>query len=222
MKRQQNSYTVEEKSKVIELARHTLNKFATHCYSLDLTIVEEAQLYKWIIELRKDGFTVNHSSIKIKMVEIMRSSARLAQDEAEKLAIANFKFSQHWLGHFLKHYDLSFCRKTNIAQKLPDDLKNKLLKFQQFVICLCQKNNYPLDDISHNIIIQAFKKCGISNCLSGSKDYLIYEDDSKDLDDANAVEDSSEDTDEDIGKGSDENTNKKNNFNNWPECFVVI
>ncbi|CAG8839715.1 16745_t:CDS:1, partial [Cetraspora pellucida] len=46
------------------------------------------------MELRKDGFTVNHSSIKMKMIEIMRSSTRLAQDEAEKLAIANFKFSQ--------------------------------------------------------------------------------------------------------------------------------
>ncbi|CAG8796945.1 15902_t:CDS:2, partial [Cetraspora pellucida] len=63
---------------------------------------------------------------------------------AEKLAIANFKFSQHWLGRFLKRYDLSLRCKTNIAQKLPDDLENKLLKFQQFVIRLCQKNNYPL------------------------------------------------------------------------------
>ncbi|CAG8829084.1 12987_t:CDS:1, partial [Cetraspora pellucida] len=99
--------------------------------------------------LRKDGFAVNHSSIKTKIVEIMRSSARLAQDEAEKLVIANFKFSQHWLGRFLKHYDLSFRRKTNIMQKLPDDLKNMLLKFQQFVIRLCQKNNYLLGMIAN-------------------------------------------------------------------------
>ncbi|CAG8797894.1 3423_t:CDS:2, partial [Cetraspora pellucida] len=164
----------QKKSKVIELACYTSNKFAAHCYSLDLTIVgqwvkqfsqdpplqksfrrvgsrhhalfpkEEAQLYEWIMELRKDSFAVNHSNIKTKMVEIMRSSARLAQDEAEKLAIANFKFLQHWLGHFLKCYDLSLRHKTNIMQKLPDDLENKLLKFQQLVICLCQKNNYSL------------------------------------------------------------------------------
>ncbi|CAG8708125.1 2113_t:CDS:2 [Cetraspora pellucida] len=101
------------------------------------------------MELRKNSFAVNHSSIKTKMVEIIRSSARLAQDEAEKLAIANFKFSQHWLGHFLKRYDLSLHYKTNIAQKLPDNLENKLLKFQQFVICLNQKNNYPLDMIAN-------------------------------------------------------------------------
>ncbi|CAG8794793.1 12876_t:CDS:2, partial [Cetraspora pellucida] len=88
---------IEEKSKVIELAYRTSNKFAAHCYSLDLMMSsrkvgsghhalfpkEETQLYEWIIELCKDGFTVNHSSIKMKMVEIMRSSARLAQDEAE-------------------------------------------------------------------------------------------------------------------------------------------
>ncbi|CAG8831042.1 24674_t:CDS:2, partial [Cetraspora pellucida] len=84
MKRQQNSYMVKEKSKVIELAHRTSNKFAAYHYSLDLTM---------IMELLKDGFAVNHSSIKTKMVEIMRSSARLAQDKAEKLAIANFKFS---------------------------------------------------------------------------------------------------------------------------------
>ncbi|CAG8799765.1 1175_t:CDS:1, partial [Cetraspora pellucida] len=98
------------------------------------------------------------------------------------------------------------------------------------------------NDISHDIIIRAFKKCSISNCLSGSEDHLIYEDDSKDSDDAesvnnrdenennneyeiadySAIEDSGKDTGEDIGEGSDENTNKKNDFNNWPECFVVI
>ncbi|CAG8779887.1 4792_t:CDS:1, partial [Cetraspora pellucida] len=44
---------------------------------------EEAQLYEWIMELRKDDFAVNHSSIKTKMVEIMRSSARLAQNKTE-------------------------------------------------------------------------------------------------------------------------------------------
>ncbi|CAG8826875.1 19451_t:CDS:2, partial [Cetraspora pellucida] len=78
-----------------------------------------AQLYEWIMELHKDGFAINYSSIKMKMVEIMRSSARLAQYEAEKLAIANFKFLQHWLGHFLKCYDLFLCHKTNIKNNYP-------------------------------------------------------------------------------------------------------
>ncbi|CAG8830274.1 24154_t:CDS:2, partial [Cetraspora pellucida] len=87
-------------------------------------------------------------------------------------------------------------------------------------VCHCVLNAW--DDIFHDIIIQAFKKYGISNCLSGSEDHLIYEDDSKNSDDADAVEDSGEDTGKDIGEGSDENTNKENDFNNWPECFVVI
>ncbi|CAG8839879.1 23353_t:CDS:2, partial [Cetraspora pellucida] len=76
------------------------------------------------------------------------------------------------------------------------------------------------DDISHDIIIRAFKKYGISNCLSESEDHLIYKDDSKNSDDADVVEDLGKDTGEDTGKGSDENTNKENDFNNWPECFV--
>ncbi|CAG8740749.1 20565_t:CDS:1, partial [Cetraspora pellucida] len=85
------------------------------------------------------------------------------------------------------------------------------------------------DDISHDIIIQVFKKYGISNCLLESKDHLIYEDDSKDSDNAesvnnrdenennnkyeiadySAVEDSGKNIGEDTGEGSDENTNKK-------------
>ncbi|CAG8708118.1 2112_t:CDS:2 [Cetraspora pellucida] len=44
------------------------------------------------------------------------------------------------------------------------------------------------NDISHDIIIQAFKKCSISNCLSGSEDHLIYEDDNKNSDNADEHE----------------------------------
>ncbi|CAG8717595.1 22244_t:CDS:1, partial [Gigaspora rosea] len=34
-------------------------------------------------------------------------------------------------------------------QKLPVDLEDKLLEFQQFVIHLCQKNDYPLGMIAN-------------------------------------------------------------------------
>ncbi|CAG8805347.1 34613_t:CDS:2 [Gigaspora margarita] len=157
MKRQRNSYTVKEKCKAVELVCHTSNKFAAKTYFLDLTMLgqwvksfsqdnlsnknsrkvgfghhalfpeEEAQLYEWIMELRKEGLTVNYSSIKMKMAEIMKLSAGLAQDKTKKLAINNFKFSQHW---FI-------------------DLEDKLLKFQQFVIRLRQKNDYLLGMIAN-------------------------------------------------------------------------
>ncbi|CAG8834257.1 37712_t:CDS:2, partial [Gigaspora margarita] len=54
-------------------------------------------------------------------------------------------------------------------------------------------------DISEDIIIQSFKKCGISNCLSESEDHLIYESD--------------EDNDEESNKNNNESDNgdKSNN-----------
>ncbi|CAG8800075.1 34970_t:CDS:2, partial [Gigaspora margarita] len=90
---------VEEKYKAVELAHHTTNTFAAKTYSLDLTMPGrwEAQLYKWIMELHKDGFAVNYSSIKIKMAKIIKLSLGLAQEDAKKSAINNFKLSQHWL-----------------------------------------------------------------------------------------------------------------------------
>ncbi|CAG8833297.1 414_t:CDS:2, partial [Gigaspora margarita] len=183
MKRQRNSYTVKEKHKAVELAHRTSNKFVAETYFLDLTMLgrwiksflqdnlfnknsqsigsghhalfseEEAQLYKWIIELHKEDLAVNYSSIKMKIAEIMKLSAGLAQDETKKLAINNFKFSQHWLSHYLKWYNLSLCRKTKITQKLLVDLEDKLLKFQQFVIHLHQKNDYPLGNNKNRFTI---------------------------------------------------------------------
>jgi len=108
---------------------------------------EEAQLYQWIMMFREDGLAVTYVNIKLKMAEIMKESAKQTQDETKKLAITNFKCSAHWLARFLKRHDLSLRRKTKISQKLPRDLEEKLLNFQQFVICLCQKNSYPLNII---------------------------------------------------------------------------
>ncbi|CAG8832383.1 38354_t:CDS:2, partial [Gigaspora margarita] len=41
------------------------------------------------------------------------------------------------------------------------------------------------NDISEDNIVQVFKKCSISNCLLGNKDYLIYNDDESDSNKSN-------------------------------------
>ncbi|CAG8851532.1 8422_t:CDS:1 [Gigaspora margarita] len=58
------------------------------------------------------------------------------------------------------------------------------------------------EDISKDIIIWSFKKCGISNCLSGSKDHLIYKSD----------EDSEEENSDENDKDSDENDEDSNEY----------
>ncbi|CAG8853527.1 17538_t:CDS:2, partial [Gigaspora margarita] len=57
--------------------------------------------------------------------------------------------------------------------------------------------------ISKDIIIQAFKKCGVSNCLLGSKDHLIYATDNE------SDEDKIEDFDNDKEKKFDEDNEDK-------------
>ncbi|CAG8679131.1 20106_t:CDS:2 [Cetraspora pellucida] len=55
-------------------------------------------------------------------------------------------------------------------------------------------------NVSEDIVGWAFKKCDISNCLSGSKDHLIYDDD----DDENSDDESDRDNNSNEGDESDE------------------
>ncbi|CAG8683333.1 4590_t:CDS:2 [Dentiscutata erythropus] len=82
------------------------------------------------------------------------------------------------------------------------------------------------NNISEEIIIRAFEKCGISNCLSGKKE--SDEDKEKEFDE-NEEEESNEEPDEkpnEEDKESDEEykTGDKNESGNkmdnykWPEC----
>ncbi|CAG8739710.1 12242_t:CDS:1 [Cetraspora pellucida] len=123
MKRQRNLYSIEEKRQAIELARCTSNIYAANYYSLDLTMLgrwvklfsqgtpskknlrrvgsgrhaffpeEEAQLYKWMKEVRQNGLAVTYSNLRIKMAKIMSKSSKQTKDETKKFAISNFKFS---------------------------------------------------------------------------------------------------------------------------------
>ncbi|CAG8802883.1 14652_t:CDS:2, partial [Dentiscutata erythropus] len=151
-----------------------------------------------IMVIRRNGLVVTYPSIKLKMAEILDKSIKQTDDVSKKLAINKFKLSTHWLGHFLNHNNLSLRHKTKITQKLPEDLENQLLSFQRWMsnssngitkkgnlkhvdlstICHWVLNAW--ENVSEDIIIWAFKKCGISNCLLGSEDHLIYENDDND------------------------------------------
>jgi len=82
------------------------------------------------------------------------------------------------------------------------------------------------NDISEEIIIRAFKKCGISNCLTGIEDHLIYEHD----EDENGEEetfDKDGESDEDEygdanGENSDEDEEDIEESENFQECVVMI
>ena len=82
------------------------------------------------------------------------------------------------------------------------------------------------NDISEKIIIRAFKKCGISNCLTGIEDHLIYEHD-KDENGEEETFDKDRESDEDEyrdanGENSDEDKEDIEESENFQECVVMI
>ncbi|CAG8813874.1 35443_t:CDS:1 [Gigaspora margarita] len=100
------------------------------------------------------------------------------------------------------------------------------------------------NEISEDIIIWAFMKCGISNCLSRSKDHFIYitdenESDEGEIKDFDDEKESGEDNEykefDEVDEVEESNKNKEFDKDNksdsdesdyrvskWPECFVLI
>ncbi|CAG8815298.1 32246_t:CDS:2, partial [Gigaspora margarita] len=97
------------------------------------------------------------------------------------------------------------CQPFDVSINKP--FKDKLRKLCRWVL-------NAWEDISEDIIIQTFKKCGISNCLSGSKDHLIYESD-KDSEEKNSDENDNDSNknDEDSDEYKDENSDKTRDEN---------
>ncbi|CAG8817754.1 18508_t:CDS:2 [Gigaspora margarita] len=273
MKRQRNSYTVEEKQKAVKLAFHTSNSHAANYYSLNLIMLgywvnkfsqnppsssslkntrsissgrhalfpeEEAQLFDWIIGVRQNGLAVTYPNIKFKIAEILDKSAKQTKDKSKKLEIENmcqpldvcinkpFKDKLHKYWHiWVANGGNGITKKRNLKRA---DLKP-----------VCDWVLKAWKDISEDIIIRTFKKCGISNCLSGSEDHLIYDDDDENNSNENSdnneseVEeersdkklDENEKSDEndetgDENEESDKNDETSDKMEKWLECYIVI
>ncbi|GES92524.1 pogo transposable element with KRAB domain [Rhizophagus clarus] len=84
----------------------------------------EASLKTWVIEFRKDGIAVIPKMIKIYMKEIL-------------------------IRDFLKQSEFLLQYKTKIGQKLPAQLSEKLLEFQQFIIKKQKQFEYELCEIGN-------------------------------------------------------------------------
>jgi len=62
---------------------------------------------------------------------------------------ASFKASYGWACRFMERNDLTVCRRTTLAQRLPTDHDVKLLEFQQFIIQLRRQHGYDLSQIGN-------------------------------------------------------------------------
>lgn len=110
---------------------------------------EEKQLFTWFLQMREAALAVTYHGLKIEMLKLVNQTATTINDPTQRLIANNFKASSKWLKGFLHRYDLTLRRKTKISQKLPKDLEEKLLNFQQYIIRLRHLKDFPLSHIAN-------------------------------------------------------------------------
>ena len=100
----------------------------------------EKEVAAWITEKRQGGIAVSTNVICLK-----------AKSVTQRLGIAEtlFKASQRWCYGFMERYGFSIRRRTTIAQWLPQDYKEKLIRFQRYVIAQRKKHDFELKYIGN-------------------------------------------------------------------------
>ena len=89
----------------------------------------ETDLLGWITEKRNNGLAILPSLVRLKALE-------MAKDEKYGIPAGHFKAGKHWCQLFMKLNSLSIRQKTTIAQQLPEDYEEKIVRFHHFVINL--------------------------------------------------------------------------------------
>ena len=102
----------------------------------------ETDLLGWIKEKRNNGLAILPSLVRLKALE-------MAKDEKYGIPAGHFKAGNHWCQRFMKRNGLSLRQKTTLAQRLPEDYEEKIIRFHCFVINLRKEHNYPLHVIAN-------------------------------------------------------------------------
>ena len=71
----------------------------------------------------------------------------LHQKAKELSADPGFKASLGWYQNWKRRHSVSFRAKTTLAQRLPDDMEEKVVQFHRFIISARQRVRYPLSRI---------------------------------------------------------------------------
>ena len=83
----------------------------------------EKEVAAWITEKRNAATGVSTTVICLK-----------AKSVAQNLGLHQFKASRCWCYRFMDGYGFSITRRTTVAQKLPQDYEEKLIRFQRYVM----------------------------------------------------------------------------------------
>ena len=87
-------------------------------------------------EQRQDGYIINK-----------KPHLTPCKSLAQKQNIANFSGTKSWCTRFMKHHGLAIHQKTKIAQKLPNDVEEKIVSFQKYLINARKWDDYELVQI---------------------------------------------------------------------------
>ena len=86
----------------------------------------------WITAKRQGGIGVSANVIYLKAKTVVHKFG---------IAETSFKASQRWCYGFMERYGFSIRRRTTIAQWLPQDYEEKLIRFQCFIIAQRKKKH---------------------------------------------------------------------------------
>jgi hypothetical protein len=100
----------------------------------------EAELYQYVMNMRKNGFAVSMEMLQFE-------GCRLARKH--NISISQFKVGYGWVRHFMTRPDLTIRRGTTIAQRLPEAHQEKLVSFQKYVLTLRKQHQYLLEQIGN-------------------------------------------------------------------------
>ncbi|ETV92468.1 hypothetical protein H310_13160, partial [Aphanomyces invadans] len=113
---------------------------------------EEAQLARWVHDMRKDGIPVTYNMLHLMALETA-IDVGLTEDE--------FKAGRHWIHGFKRRHGLSFRAKTRIGQDTNKDGTSILAAFSERVLLSAVANGidviYNADQTGDNTV---WVKCG--------------------------------------------------------------
>ena len=102
----------------------------------------QTDLLGWITEKRNNGLAIVPSLVRLKAL-------KMAKDEKYGIPARHLKAGNQWCQCFMKRNDLLLRQRTTVAQRLPDDYEEKIVRFHHFVINLRKDYNYPLHVIAN-------------------------------------------------------------------------
>lgn len=166
MKPHYKSYTIAAKIQAIETAKRTSNRNAARVCKVDVKRIREWRKQELHLRsvahpeqrthLRGGGRPVRSIEVEEELVEWINEqrakSLRVTRKGIQRQAILlstdeTFLASDGWLSKFLRRNRFSLRKRTTIAQKRPDDIKDKIISYLLFVKALRQNCSYRDNDI---------------------------------------------------------------------------